>query len=106
MEARSVGARHALAHPGRSPCAHWRVHGRSWACLGVAVLVRAGSVLVKGVHGRVQGGERKREDMAVQARSDQVRRWHEMDMPCHGLAWSARFGQARVSASGGAGVVK
>jgi hypothetical protein len=100
VRARSVGARHALARPGRSPCVHWRVHGRSWACLGVAVLARAGSVLVKGVHGRVQGGEGKRRDMAVQARSDPVRRWHEMDMPCHGMACSGQCGQAQVRASG------
>jgi hypothetical protein len=83
------GRRHALACPGLAPCALWRGMGAFWAPLGAPMPACARVVLVKGVHGRVQGGERELPDMVVHAGIDQVRRWHEVDMPCHGMA---RFG--------------
>jgi hypothetical protein len=49
-----AGAMRALARP-----------GHAWACLGTSMPACARVVLVKGVHGRVQGGERERPDMVV-----------------------------------------
>ena len=69
--AQGLQAADALARPTRAPCALWRGMGMSWAPLGACVLTRAGSVLVKGVHERVQGGERKRADMVVRSRDGQ-----------------------------------
>jgi hypothetical protein len=46
-------------------------HGHVLGATGAHVLARAGSVLVKGVHERVQGGERKKFDTVVRSRDGQ-----------------------------------
>jgi hypothetical protein len=46
-------------------------HGHAWACLGATVLACARVGLVKEVHERVQGGERKGKDMVVRSRDGQ-----------------------------------
>jgi hypothetical protein len=61
----------ALAHLEWMTCALWRGMGMFWAPLGARVLARAGLVLVKGVHERVQGGERKTFDTVVRSRDGQ-----------------------------------
>jgi hypothetical protein len=60
--------------------------GESWASLGARVLTRVNSILVKGWHELVQGGERETFDTVWHAGDDQVRGWHDEAMPCHGMA--------------------
>jgi hypothetical protein len=81
-------------------------YGRPWACLGASRLACAHVLSVKGGHEQVQKGEREPVDMVVQARIDQVRGWHELDLPCHGMARFDLFDLSLTSASGGDGVVR
>ena len=94
------GRHHALARPGLAPCALWRGMDAFWAPLGARVLASPMHGFVESRAGQCQVSVRKRNGMAVQARGDKVRRWHEMDMPCHGMACSGQCGQAQVRASG------
>ena len=80
------GTADALARPGLAPCALWRGMGVAWASLGALFPACACVVLTRGWYGRVQESEGRLVDTVVQARIDQVRRWHDMDMPCHGMA--------------------
>jgi hypothetical protein len=82
----SRGRRHALACPGSAPGALWRGMDVCWAPLGARVLTSLVPGFVGAVAGQHQGSERVPVDMVMQARIDQVRGWHEVAMPCHGMA--------------------
>lgn len=79
------GASSRSGRPGSAPGALWRGMDVSWACLGACVLTSLVPVFVGAVAGRVQESEERLVDTVVQAGGGQVKRWHEMAMPCHGM---------------------
>jgi hypothetical protein len=60
-------------------------HGHAWARLGACVLTSLVPVFVGAVAGCVQESEERLVDTVVQAGGGQVKRWHGMAMPCHGM---------------------
>jgi hypothetical protein len=79
------------------------VPGRVWARRFLPVAVR---FFVEAVLGLAQVSEREGNDKVMHAGFDQVRRWHELAMPCHGMAMFDSFDLSLTSASGGDGVVR
>jgi hypothetical protein len=77
-----------------------------WASLGALILASPRHGFVKSVAGQHQVSVRERNDTVMLVGIDQMRGWHEMDLPCHGMARFDLFDLSLTSASGGDGVVR